>query len=74
MVQYGRCQQEPEETHCSTRLRPLQRWYGILAIYDEEDVNSFALSDVSEEESLFIASQAEQMLPSHFFVPPSLDK
>ena len=28
---------------------------------------SFALSDVSEEESLF-------MLPSHFFVPPSLDK
>lgn len=35
---------------------------------------SFALSDVSEEENLFIASQAEQMLPSHFFVPPSLDK
>ena len=24
---------------CSTRLRSLQRWYGILAIHDEEDVN-----------------------------------
>ena len=39
MVQYGRCQQEPKETDCSIRLRPLQRWYGILVIYDEEDVN-----------------------------------
>lgn len=35
---------------------------------------SFALSDVSEEESLFVASQAEQLLPFHFFFPPSLDK
>lgn len=36
--------------------------------------SSFALSDVSEEESLFIASKAERLLPFHFFFPPSLDK
>lgn len=35
---------------------------------------SFALSDVSKEENLFIANQAEQLLPFHFFFPPSLDK
>lgn len=35
---------------------------------------SFALSDVREEESLFVASRAEQLLPFHFFFPPSLDK
>lgn len=35
---------------------------------------SFALSDVREEESLFVASWAEQLLPFHFFFPPSLDK
>jgi hypothetical protein len=29
-----------KETHCSTKLRPLQRWYGILAIHDEEDVKN----------------------------------
>ena len=27
---------------------------------------SFALSDVSKEENLFIANQAEQLLPFHF--------
>lgn len=35
---------------------------------------SFALSEVSKEENLFIATQAEQLLPFHFFFPPSLDK